>query len=273
VLSCLLVGTVRQMSPNLLQKVGIAQPRTAPIHREVANLIAAPTDMPPWLPEMLSAWAPSVAMSRGVHVMQPSKATMRKGLAEVSDAAAKLLRALRHTPTREFLELEGNVRIENRGGLEHALDAISKAAADAGASPRISAAPDKGKRGAGRALPATATSPKPPCVMIVGEIWKYVHGDYPGARNIRATKAAEAYWRASGGHSEGWGSTRYSGWRKHFEEARSPLQEKMRKEIHRHCVAIPTLRPKLRNVPRRSLSTAMAFDCSSLRWVKSIRSF
>ena len=36
---------------------------------------------------------------------------------------------------------------------------------------------------------------------------------------------------------------------------------------------IPTLRPKLRNVPRRSFSMAMAFDCSSLRWVSSIRSF
>src|SRR5208282_2899330 len=34
-----------------------------------------------------------------------------------------------------------------------------------------------------------------------------------------------------------------------------------------------TLRPKLRKVPRRSLSMAMAFDCSSLRWVSSIRSF
>ena len=36
---------------------------------------------------------------------------------------------------------------------------------------------------------------------------------------------------------------------------------------------IPTLRPKLRKVPRRSFSTAMAFDCSSLRWVRSILSF
>jgi hypothetical protein len=36
---------------------------------------------------------------------------------------------------------------------------------------------------------------------------------------------------------------------------------------------MPTLRPKLRKVPRRSLSMAIAFDCSSLRWVSSIRSF
>ena len=36
---------------------------------------------------------------------------------------------------------------------------------------------------------------------------------------------------------------------------------------------MPTLRPKLRKVPRRSFSIAMAFDCSSLRCVSSIRSF
>src|ERR1700722_11799506 len=36
---------------------------------------------------------------------------------------------------------------------------------------------------------------------------------------------------------------------------------------------IPTLRPKLRKVPRRSFSMAMALDCNSLRWVSSIRSF
>ena len=36
---------------------------------------------------------------------------------------------------------------------------------------------------------------------------------------------------------------------------------------------MPTLRPKLRKVPRKSLSMAIAFDCSSLRCVSSIRSF
>ena len=36
---------------------------------------------------------------------------------------------------------------------------------------------------------------------------------------------------------------------------------------------MPTLRPKLRKVPRRSFSMAMAFDSNSLRWVSSIRSF
>ena len=40
-----------------------------------------------------------------------------------------------------------------------------------------------------------------------------------------------------------------------------------------HHSTMPTLRPKLRKVARRSFSMAMAFDCNSLRWVSSIRSF
>src|SRR5262249_45221664 len=36
---------------------------------------------------------------------------------------------------------------------------------------------------------------------------------------------------------------------------------------------MPTLRPKLRRLARSSFSMAMAFDCSSLRWVSSTRSF
>jgi hypothetical protein len=35
----------------------------------------------------------------------------------------------------------------------------------------------------------------------------------------------------------------------------------------------PTLRPKLRKVARRSFSTAMAFACSSLRWVSQHAQF
>jgi hypothetical protein len=33
------------------------------------------------------------------------------------------------------------------------------------------------------------------------------------------------------------------------------------------------LKPKLRKVPRRSFSMAIAFDCNTLRWVSSVRSF
>jgi hypothetical protein len=39
------------------------------------------------------------------------------------------------------------------------------------------------------------------------------------------------------------------------------------------CPDHTTLRPKLRKVTRKSFSMAMAFDCSSLRWVSNMRSF
>ena len=40
-----------------------------------------------------------------VEKMQPSRVAMKERLAEVRDAASKLQHALRHTPTREFLEI------------------------------------------------------------------------------------------------------------------------------------------------------------------------
>ena len=69
------------------------QPRTAPVYSDVATLIA-PTDMPVWLPTLLSDWAPALAIARGVHAVQPTKAQMCKKLSELSDSAVKLLRAL-----------------------------------------------------------------------------------------------------------------------------------------------------------------------------------
>src|SRR6266481_6275691 len=47
-------------------------------------------------------------------------------------------------------------------------------------------------------------------------------------------------------------------------------------EVSRHVSNVPILEVanlKLRKVPRKSLSIAIALDCNSLRWVSSIRSF
>jgi hypothetical protein len=73
---------------------------------------------------------------------------MRERLMRVSDAALLLQNALQDTATSEFLELEGNIPIENVGGLDHALRTIAERAAGAAASPRIAATSTKTKRGA-----------------------------------------------------------------------------------------------------------------------------
>ena len=208
--------------------------RPLPTWAEVAASIA-PIDQAPWVVNLLRDWASSLMLDRAVHDAQPTKAKMRKILTNVANAAKTLQFALGNDSTREFLELEGSVRIENRGGLDHALRTIAERAALAAVSPRISASSKTAKRGKGRALPADALSPKTFCAVIASETCKYLHHTYPGSRNVKAATAADLLWRASGGPTEGWGNSLNS-WRYHFERANSAAADKIRQEIRRHCV-------------------------------------
>jgi hypothetical protein len=214
----------RIMSENLASRV-----------EEAAGLIA-PTNAPPWLATLLRDWVPTLMLDRAVHNAQPTKAKMREQLTQIADAAAILQRALRDSPTKEFLELEGSVRIENIGGLDHTLRVIGERATVAAASPRISATSTMAKRGSGKALPANAFSPKTLCAVIISEVWKYLRGAYPAPRNVKAAAAAEAFWLASGGITRSWGSDPLSSWNYHFKKARSPAANELRQEVRRHCV-------------------------------------
>jgi len=209
----------------------------APMMEEAAALIA-PTNAPPWLATLLRDWVPTLMLDRAVHEAQPTKAKMREQLTQMADAAAILQRALHDSPTKEFLELEGGVQIENIGGLEHTLCTISERATLAAASPRISATSTMAKRGSGKALPAKAFSPKTLCTVIISEVWKFLRGAYPAPRNVKAAAAAaaEAFWRASGGITRSWGSDPLSSWSYHFKKARSPAANELRQEILGHCV-------------------------------------
>ena len=202
---------------------------------EAAGLIAS-TNAPPWLATFLRDWAPSLMLDRAVHAVQPTKAKMREQLIQVANAATILQRALRDSPTKEILELEGGIRIENIGGLDDTLRAIGERATLAAASPRISATSTRAKPGSGKALPANAFSPKTFCAVIISEAWKYLHDEYPAPRNVKAAAAAEAFWRASGGITKSWGSNPLRSWSYHFKKARSPAANKLRQELRRHCV-------------------------------------
>jgi hypothetical protein len=202
---------------------------------EAAGLIA-PTNAPPWLATLLRDWVPSLMVDRAVHEAQPTKANMRERLTQIADTAAILQRALRDSPTKEFLELEGSIHIENVGGLDRTLSGISECAKRAAASPRISATSNTAKRGSGKALPANAFSPKTFCAVIISEVWKYLRDAYPAPRNVKAAAAAEALWQASGGITKSWGADTLSSWRYHFKKARSPAANALRQELRRHCV-------------------------------------
>ena len=202
---------------------------------DVAQLIA-PNNTPAWLAEMLRDWAPSVALDRYVQATQPTKAEMKKRLLDIRDAALLLQRTLSDAPMREFLEIEGSIRIENVGGLDHTLRTIAERAERAAASPTITTAAGETKKGRGKALPLEAISAKAFCALIIAETWAYIREGQPAPRNQEAAAAAHAYWQASGGTTQSWGSDPRIGWSYHFKEAQSPAAERWRKEVLRHCV-------------------------------------
>jgi hypothetical protein len=210
--------------------------RTVPPKIEEVISHIAPADAPAWLAGLLCDWLPSLVQDRGVHEVQPSKATMRKSLIKVGEAAASLQQALQSAPIREFLETEGSIQIENLGGLDHTLRHIAERAALAAKSPRISNKAGIAKKGTGKALPTDAFSPEVFCAVIISEVWKYLHGEYPASSNMKAAAAAEAYWRASGPGKRGWGSDPLGKWSYHFRRAKLPVTAKTREEIRRHCI-------------------------------------
>jgi hypothetical protein len=59
---------------------------------------------PDWLSEFLFDWQSSLALSRGVEVIQLSRADVVAALSATEFAAATLSQILSHTPVREFLD-------------------------------------------------------------------------------------------------------------------------------------------------------------------------
>jgi hypothetical protein len=60
-----------------------------PAFADVARFVAG-SDAPPWLAAHFERWASSLQVDRFVHEMQPTKAEMKKRLAEVKDSALLL---------------------------------------------------------------------------------------------------------------------------------------------------------------------------------------
>jgi hypothetical protein len=84
-----------------------------PTFADVARLVAG-TDAPLWLAAHFERWPPSLMLDRCIEDKQPKKSEMKERLAEVRDAASTFQHALRHTPTREFLEIAPSGPIEYR---------------------------------------------------------------------------------------------------------------------------------------------------------------
>ena len=204
-----------------------------PTFAEVAHLIAGP-NAPPWLAAHFERWTPGLMVDRFVHEMQPTKAAMKERLAEVRDAASMLQHALRHTPTRAFLEIAPSDPIEYGVAFEHMLQELVGRAEHAMTSPALSTEDGKTRPGRGKAMAASTFSPKLFCAVLVAEAWTYLRRRSPGPRNPKVAAAANTLWRVSGGETTHRGEEPLNGWRYYFKEVQAPALGKVREECRRH---------------------------------------
>jgi hypothetical protein len=210
--------------------------RGSPCYQEISDLIAGP-DGPPWLPDFLSNWAPSLGLDRNVQARQPGRANMREILGAVGDAAALITRSLGQGSVREFLEDGPLGPMPYLGQLDHSLRDLEARAAQAQGSPRLANSEGKTKAGPGLAAPSRSISPQNYCALFVAEVWRHFHSQYPTVRSQNAARAAEAFWRATGNPKRAWGNSRLPAWRYHFEQVESlEATENHRAEIRRHLI-------------------------------------
>ena len=168
---------------------------SSPTFADVARFIAGP-DAPTWLVEHFARWSQSLMLDCSVEKMQPTRVAMKERLDVVRDAASKLQHALRHTPTREFLEIAPSGPIEYRVAFEHMLQDLVGRAERAMTSPALSTEDGKTRPGRTKAAPPGASSAKLFCAALIAETWAYFHGVDPAPRNQDAAAAAHTLWRA-----------------------------------------------------------------------------
>ena len=209
----------------------IQQDPLPPYFTNVASNITGDDDPPLWLVEHFERWATSLAMDRGIAAIQPTKATMRKNLQAVEDAANTLIDALNDGAMRGFLD-EAPEEIPYHGHMDHMLRDLARRAEESIVS--LSTADRTTKPGRKKAMPRRASHPKSYCAALIAEAWAYFHGGDPPPRNRDAAAAADALWRAVGGEAKGWGNDPLNAWRPYFKKAQEPALTTTRAEIRRH---------------------------------------
>ena len=158
-------------------------------------------------------------------------------LGKLSDDAKLVAREIRDPALSEFLKAEeiiGPPAPIIR--LVALLKEIKRQADAALLSPYLANEAGQAKAGRGRALPPMASTPRAFCAAVILEAWAHFHdGKYPVASNhLRLWAAAEEYWRACGGVTEGgWDYGRPAAWRPYFAEASEPSLENIRVELRR----------------------------------------
>ncbi len=200
-------------------------------YEAVARLVV--TEPPVWLADVLHTWASSLRLQAGMMAFQPSRPKMRKSLQSVQAAALTIRNALGDRSVREFLDAAGEGKIGYHGDIDAYLIDLYARATRAYAGPKLATSAGTTKAGTGPALPAGAIPAASLCALIIVEAWKHVRGAYPGSRNERAARAAEAYWKICGNTRNSRGPNPLTAWRRRFEEVMPPSFDRHRQDVLR----------------------------------------
>jgi len=188
----------------------------APTYADVARLIV-PKDTPEWLPAQLEWWAQGLGHDRMADNLRPTKAETRERLVAIREASRLLQRELNVPAIRSLLDTAKAPRITSISTFD--MRDLAERATLACSSPLLMGATGETKRGRGKPKVPGVFDPKVLCAARVVELWRHFRGGEPGVGNLKAAAVAQAYWRASGGRSTGYGDP-LNGWYAHFRVVR-----------------------------------------------------
>jgi hypothetical protein len=182
---------------------------------DVARMVAGP-NAPRWLPAHLEWWSQGIRHDNLVDDYRPSKLQTVERLSGVQQAIATLRRELENPSIRNLLDAAGygriTIDITN-------LKSLSGRAETARSSPELVEKSGKTKRGPGKPDVPDVFTAKALCAARIVEAWRFFHKRDPGLGNLKAAEAAQAFWLASGGTSNGYGDP-LNGWYDHFKIVR-----------------------------------------------------
>jgi hypothetical protein len=191
-----------------------------PTFADVAALIV-PHNAPEWLTPHLEWWAQGLRHDRLVDQYRPTTAETRERLHAIERTALLIRRELSSPAIRKLLE---TAKFVNRLSVsQFDMQVLGERADRARASSLLVGATGGTKRGRGKPKVPDLFGAKTLCAARVVELWRYFRGLDPGRRNLKAAAIADAYWRAAGGRSDGYGDAR-AGWFSHFKTVRDNQQ-------------------------------------------------
>jgi len=192
------------------------QPVEYPTFAVVAQLVA-PNGAPAWLPAHLEWWAQGLRHDRLVDEYRPTTVQTVKQLSEVASALTVLEKGLENPMIRNLIAA---ARTHGKISITIAeLKDLAYRVESARSSPLLVGRDGKTKRGRAKPQVPDVFDAKTLCAARIVEAWRFFNGKDPGISNLKAAQAAQGYWLASGGTTNGYGNP-LNGWYDYFKIVR-----------------------------------------------------